>query len=155
MVLADVGEQVGQVLVGLRGDVEPVVAEQVGSPIEAGVGVAAGVEPGAAGPLKMVQHVGHPGGGGLDETDAQIGEALGDLVGHQIAEGEQRHASARWGRLWLKFRSNTLVISGAPAPVWMQMAMPSRLAASYTGKKYDSASERSPSTPRKNTPTAP
>ena len=57
-----------------------------------------------------------------------------------------------WGRLWLKFRSNTLVISGAPAPVWMQMAMPSRLAASYTGKKYDSASERSPSTPRKKHP---
>ena len=40
-----------------------------------------------------VQHIGHPGGAGLDEAEAQFRKELRDFVGDDVAKGHQRQGA--------------------------------------------------------------
>ena len=75
VVLAGVLQDVGEVLLGLAGDVEAVSAQHVLVELAGAGAVEAGAEVG--------DDVGDPGGGGFEEAPAEVGEAVGDAAQHQ------------------------------------------------------------------------
>src|SRR5581483_5361183 len=90
VVLACVLQHVGEVVVGLAGDPDAVVAQRRFAELPAAAGEAA---------LEVVEHIEHPLGAQLDEAEAELGEAAGDIVPDERVElahrGQLELAEAR------------------------------------------------------------
>src|SRR5581483_5931398 len=78
--------EIRYILVGLAGDEKIVVAKQLGAVLE--------LRPVFEQTAQNVDHERRPARRRLDEADAQPGKFLGDAVGDEVTEGEDRQRPA-------------------------------------------------------------
>src|SRR5712691_1293658 len=80
VVLSHVSHQIGQVFPLFVGRIETILLKQLWPPL---------LWTATEDTAQRVQHIGHPGGAGLDEAEAQRREEFGDFVGDDVAKGHQ------------------------------------------------------------------